>query len=252
MRSLLLIFCVCFTGSVHAHDFWIEPSTFTPATGEVVQVALRVGEHFDGKPVPRNPELIKSFTITGPDGTREVPGLQGRDPAGIARPWTNGAFIIAYQSQPTPHVMEAKPFEDYLWMEGLTDVIAVREENGQQQAPGRELFSRCAKSFIHTDSDGQPLAEVGLRLEIMPTAEHGRFLVHLEGRGQEGLLVRAMTKEEPTRVLSEKTDTEGSVTLSLDRPGTWLLKTVHMVPAPDPGVADWESIWASLTFRLDR
>jgi hypothetical protein len=30
----------------------------------------------------------------------------------------------------------------------------------------------------------------------------------------------------------------------------WLIKAVHMVPAPDQTKADWASIWASLTFEL--
>lgn len=248
MRFLLLSFVVFLVRSVHAHDFWIEPSTFSPLTGEVVHIALRVGEHFEGKAVPRDPELIKSFTITGSGETRDVPGMQGRDPAGIARPWTNGSFIIAYQSHPTPHVMEARPFEDYLWMEGLTDTIAARETNGQQQAPGREIFSRCAKALLGP-MNAKP---VGLRLEITKTDTDEHFQVTFEGRPQPGLLVRALTKEEPNLIQSGKTDANGAVAFSLDHPGTWLVKTVHMVPAPDPAVADWESIWASLIFHIDR
>jgi len=36
----------------------------------------------------------------------------------------------------------------------------------------------------------------------------------------------------------------------LDRPGLWLIKAVHMVPAPEGSGAEWESLWASLTFEL--
>jgi hypothetical protein len=32
----------------------------------------------------------------------------------------------------------------------------------------------------------------------------------------------------------------------------WLVKAVHMVPAPAGSGADWESIWASLTFKASR
>ena len=30
----------------------------------------------------------------------------------------------------------------------------------------------------------------------------------------------------------------------------WLIKAVHMVPAPADSNADWASYWASLTFEL--
>jgi len=38
--------------------------------------------------------------------------------------------------------------------------------------------------------------------------------------------------------------------LGLPRPGVWLVKVVHMVPAPKDTGADWESLWASLTFEI--
>jgi hypothetical protein len=38
--------------------------------------------------------------------------------------------------------------------------------------------------------------------------------------------------------------------LLLARAGAWLVKTVHMVPAPTDTGADWESLWASLTFEI--
>jgi hypothetical protein len=42
----------------------------------------------------------------------------------------------------------------------------------------------------------------------------------------------------------------GRASLVLDRPGLWLVKVVHMVPAPEGSGAEWESLWASLTFEL--
>jgi hypothetical protein len=42
----------------------------------------------------------------------------------------------------------------------------------------------------------------------------------------------------------------GRASLVLDRPGLWLVKAVHMVPAPEGSGAEWESLWASLTFEL--
>jgi hypothetical protein len=32
--------------------------------------------------------------------------------------------------------------------------------------------------------------------------------------------------------------------------GMWLVKAVHMVPAPAGANADWASFWASLTFEM--
>ncbi len=66
--------------------------------------------------------------------------------------------------------------------------------------------------------------------------------------------------------LHARTDAEGRVSLPLTCPGTWLVTAVHMVPAPPgtqadvapavsdaapaPTTADWESLWASLSFEV--
>jgi hypothetical protein len=50
--------------------------------------------------------------------------------------------------------------------------------------------------------------------------------------------------------VTARTDGRGRATLKLDRPGFWLVKAVHMIPAPADAGADWESFWASLTFAV--
>ena len=39
------------------------------------------------------------------------------------------------------------------------------------------------------------------------------------------------------------------MTLALPKAGVWLVKSVQMVAAPTGVNADWESLWASLTFE---
>ena len=47
-----------------------------------------------------------------------------------------------------------------------------------------------------------------------------------------------------------RTDANGLATLRLDRPGEWMVSAVHMTPCPERTIADWESLWASVTFEL--
>jgi uncharacterized GH25 family protein len=65
-----------------------------------------------------------------------------------------------------------------------------------------------------------------------------------------GALVVALSRDAPGSRLSARTDGEGRVSLVLTRSGAWLVKAVHMVPAPAESGADWESLWASLTFEV--
>ena len=49
--------------------------------------------------------------------------------------------------------------------------------------------------------------------------------------------------------LQARTDRNGRVVFPLDS-GVWMIKAVHMIPAPAGSGSDWASFWASLTFEL--
>jgi uncharacterized GH25 family protein len=52
------------------------------------------------------------------------------------------------------------------------------------------------------------------------------------------------------RPVEARTDADGRAELRLPRGGRWLFAAVHMTPAPDATLADYESFWASLTLSL--
>jgi uncharacterized GH25 family protein len=71
-----------------------------------------------------------------------------------------------------------------------------------------------------------------------------------QGKPLAGALVVAIPRDGPEAKVAARSDARGRVRLRLPRGGDWLVKAVHMVPAPRETGADWESFWASLTFRL--
>ena len=71
-----------------------------------------------------------------------------------------------------------------------------------------------------------------------------------ESRALAGALVVAINRLNPADMMSARTDAEGRVRFKLRHAGMWLIKGVHMVPAPPDAHAEWASFWASLTFEL--
>ncbi|MBA3886782.1 MAG: DUF4198 domain-containing protein [Acidobacteria bacterium] len=255
-----------------AHDFWIEPSTFRPALNSDVDLRLRVGEHFKGDAVPRNPAAIETFVVATADRQQHISGRAGGDPAGTFRVTSPGTMLVAYRSRPSTVELTAGEFEQYLKEEGLEHIIASRAARGDSGAPGREQFSRSVKALLHADgivSGGHDRA-LGLTLELIPeedplTLGRGAMLpVRLlyEGRPLAGALIVALSRASngshkhahpasthPDAPFQARSDAEGRVQVPLTA-GTWLIKTVHMVPAPEGAGVDWQSIWATLTFDV--
>ena len=254
---MLAVAALLLANGVHAHDFWIEPSTFHPAPGSTVAVGLRVGQNFVGDPVPRFSASIEQFVIRQAGSEQPIGGSDNIDPAGFFRADGQSTAVIAYRSSGSFIELPADKFEDYLRQYGLDRIIDLRAEARRtRQKPGRERFYRYAKALL---TGQQPSAAVtqplGLAYEIVPDDDptvrlapfRGRVLY--DGKPLSGALVVAMLRSDPSVRLTARSDAQGAFSFALPRAGVWLIKSVHMVRASFFSDADWESLWASLTFE---
>ena len=144
--------------------------------------------------------------------------------------------------------------------EGLDAVAALRAQRNETGAKAREMFSRCAKSLLlsGTATEGQGDRSLGFPIELVAeenpyalrAGQELPFRLTFENRPLQGALVVAINRQNPAEKLSARSDTDGRVRFRLRQSGMWLVKAVHMVPAPAGSDADWASFWASLTFEL--
>jgi uncharacterized GH25 family protein len=243
-----------------AHDLWIEPTTFSPEPGQIVGVRLRVGQDLLGDALPRDPSLINQFVVEDAAGRKPVVGRDGADPAGFLRVAMPGLLVIGYRSNPSAIELDAEKFNQYLKEEGLDAVAALRARRNETGAAARELFSRCAKSLVLSGSPSEAQGDrlLGFTLELV--AERNPYAIRAgedlpvrltyQNRPLAGALVVAMNSLNPSAKLAARTDNDGRVRFRLRPGGMWLVKAVHMVQAPAGTNAEWESLWATLTFEL--
>lgn len=243
-----------------AHDMWIEPTTFAPKSGDIVGLKLRVGQDLLGDPLARDSQLIKQFIVEDSGGRKPVVGRDGGNPAGFIRASDPGVLVVGYYSNPSTVEETAEKFNQYLKEEGLDSIAALRARRNETNSKVRELFSRCAKSLVFAApaSDAQGDHVLGFPLELV--AEKNPYAIRAgeelpvrlmyQSRPLAGALVIAMNRQNPSEKLSARTGNDGRVRLHLRPGGMWLVKAVHMVPAPAGTNADWQSYWASLTFQL--
>jgi uncharacterized GH25 family protein len=249
MRRLsFIVILSCVAASAAAHDFWVQPSTYRPGPEPVV-LRLMVGDNFSGEPVARNDRRIEHFIRRDTAGTATVPGVHGSDPAGAIE--VQNAAVIGYRSTPIRHRdMSPSKFESYLREEGLERIIDRRQAAGKSKSDGREIYSRSAKTLI--GQDGQLFrAPLGFRFEIVPESnpaasnEAVRLRLLYENKPVEGAMVTLLGPQRMT----QRSDAEGRITFENVPAGVWMAKAVHMTDAPAASGADWESIWASMTFQ---
>ena len=249
------------TAPALAHDFWIEPTHFAPELGQVVGLRLRVGERLTGDPVGVTPDYFKQFVVEAGQQRQPVHVRNGADPAGQVRITAPGLQVVGYHGQPSRIELAADKFNAYLKDEGLEAVLERRARRKQSQASARELYARCATSLLQSGpaDAAQHDRRLGFTLELI--AERNPYAMRpgealplqllYEGRPLRGALVVAINSLNPSEKLSARSDKQGRVRLALPPGGMWLVKAVHMVPAPAGTDADWSSLWASLSFGTD-
>jgi uncharacterized GH25 family protein len=260
--SWRLVVLACWCSAAQAHEFWLWPDSFRPALGADVQLELRVGAGWPGETLPRDPARIVRFSWLDRRGEGAISGTPGLSPAGTARARAAGAAQVVYRSNASAITLEAAVFEKYLRDEGLERISEWRAQRGQTDVPVRERFSRNAKLLLHVGAAPpratQPAA--GLALELMARTSlsalrgGGSLQVQLlyRGRPLAGALVKALPQDTSQTASNARTDARGRATLPLSAGGVWLVNAVHMTAAPHGSGADWESLWSSLVFELER
>ncbi len=269
MRRILQASLLALLGGLllAAHDTWLVTETFFVAPSARVQVALNTSEDFPKPEAAPTPDRITSFFI---QGRSRVPvtgyRVEGDSLVADIEVGDAGHYVVAATTRPRMLVLPAKDFNQYVSEEGLTQILALRQQRGQAETPGRESYSKIAKLALCAgepesgeSSDENFRQPLGLRLEIVPLASPCRLRVGdtlpvqvvFDGQPLVGVQVGAgyagvHGHHYPVWL---KTDAEGRAAIPLDRSGPWFVRTLHMIPA-SRAEADWESWFSTLTFAV--
>jgi hypothetical protein len=267
MVALLLV--VAAAPEARAHEYWLEAVPARAAAGEEVIVRAFVGTGFVGAPKLHGRARTAALLLAAARRVDLAPlAAEGSvELARIVAPDDSG-FVVAFQSEFRPITLDGPRFDRYLAEEGLETVLALRAANGTANAPGRERYRRCVTTWVSGVTPAlRRLAPLGLPCEIVALGDPSSdaapaFRVLFEGAPLAGALVRAWrdpaadtgpdfrsaARDSTGPVVEIRTDARGEARLTSTEPGAWLVATVHMIPSRSPD-ADWESTWASITFR---
>ncbi len=233
-----------------------------PAT---VPVSLYVGHGQDRSRWSVPAEHIVEFSIRGPGGVVDqrsmiaMGGMDGDAALSFAEP---GTHVIGLVSRNSKSDLAADRFNAYVEKEGLASIAAFRMAGGTMQTSGREFYSRRAKSIMQVGpvtaaSIDQVTMPLGHELEIVPErhpqtlGKDGRLPVRILYRGEPlvGALVKLTDLDDDAEPAGGvRTDANGQAAFALPRTGRWQLNVVWGVPMHDNPDAEFQTIFASLSF----
>jgi len=253
------------SGSVAAHDFWLQPRAFWTAPGQATVVGLLIGHGAERERWSANLDrvlLFRSVSAAGVVDHRAVFRNRRSQEDHVVALATPGAHVLLFASGHAQSELPGARFTEYLKEEGLTPALNLRTRNRTMQRPGRELYSRRAKALVQVGPPGRlPQAHVtrpsGLTLEIVPEANPYQapagaplpVRVFFEGRPLPGALVKLRdinADAEPVRTV--RTDAAGRALFRNPDGGQWQLNVVWTKPLAGHPWAEFDTTFSSLTF----
>lgn len=253
----LSVVLLLLTSASLAHDLYLVSGVQDAKD----KVCARIGEEFPESMNAVTADRLNSFSYQSRDGKRV--GLTGnvQEKQFCAALPAPPPAVVEVTVQPRFIKLEANDFNSYIEGEGLVNIQRLRRERKQEDAPGRELYSRYAKLLTGPVSSivSKPL---GHALEIVPTKDPRELsaeeplmvTVLFEGRPLADVQVSAVYAGAKLKghsyPISTRTDSEGHAVLKLDRAGLWYARLIYMRPAQDDPEVDWRSYFATLTFEV--
>ncbi|WP_375434176.1 DUF4198 domain-containing protein [uncultured Hymenobacter sp.] len=261
--AALLFAIVALTAA--AHEFWLMPPQFFVVPGTTLNLHLFVGENFTGERWAGKSNRVTRLAHYTPPGLEDL--LAAATTADTLQPNVTfaqpGTHMVVLATNNSFITLEAEKFNAYLKEDGLDYILLQRQQRGTLNKPGREAYSRCAKTLVQV---GNPTTSdtarawsrpTGLALELVP--EQNPYALRIgssltirvlaDGQPKGGQLVQVWQRSagQPVKITKLYSNQNGRVLFRLTNPGQYMVSAVQMVPASLPE-AEWQSNWSTLTF----
>jgi len=257
------VLLLAITAPVAAHDFWIEPAHFQVTAGVPEPFVVQVGHGTDRQRWGASANRVVRFGVVAGKGIRDTRSsltIGGTTADAILTFATPGTQVVVLETNHASSELPALRFNDYAKVEGLTPIIVARSAAGRSDTPGREMYSRRAKSLVQVGGASDPRSgtqAVGLTLEIVPQINPYALnpgvplpvRIIYQGKPLSGATVKLNNLDFDVKPLAIKlTDARGIAAFDIPRTGRWQLNVVWSKPVTGNPAADFDTIFSSLTF----
>lgn len=237
------------------HNFWITAKD----EGEATIVEMITSDCFPESDAVLKRERIKDFRAYADDGDSfPAADFEIREKTLVARFAASEKIkLAALELDAHPIVLEAAKFAGYIRSEAAENSVAPAFVEGATSAPQRESYAKYAKTLIKNEAYA---AAVGHQFEIvlqnnparLKAGEKLRVKVLFGGAATENLRVSsgAENLNDGRYAAHALTDENGAAEIETARRGLCFVRTHLIRPHHDRENYEWESFWASITFRV--
>lgn len=247
-----------------AHDLFIKLDRYFLEPGTRVSVPVLNGT-FVVSENSLEPDRIADLSLVSPVGRERLP-MSAWSPRGDTS-WISlsvgdaGTYVVGLSVRPRELELTGEEFNAYLEEDGISNILALRRQKNELAKGARERYSKHVKAVFQAGerrSTGFATA-LGYPAELVPLDNpyalkvggvlRVRCLVDGKPMGELTVIAGGEAQGATIPPRSVTTGPDGTAAVTLDHPGRWYVKFVHMVPVTVQGL-DYESKWATLTFEV--
>jgi len=224
-----------------------------------VRLEVNTSDVFPASDSAVKSERIVDFRAVSAKNSAPIENYRVEENSLVAEVKNDDAFYAALELHAHPIVLEHEKFVGYIASENAEAFVKPAFVAGTTNAPQRESYSKFAKAYFGSEQTDAFNLIVGHKLEIVPQNTHadlrdGKLIVKItfEGEPIAGLRVSNGCAElNGGKYLNHTlSDANGLAELTVENGEHWFVRTHFIRPHSDAENFDWESFWASLTFRI--
>lgn len=252
-------------GLAAAHDLFLKPDRFFVAENATVLVRVLNGTFSKSENSIDRPRL-RDVSVVSPAGRTQLDtsewSASGDTSSFRVRTGTSGTYVLGASTRPSVIALTAPEFNEYLRSDGIPDVLAARRREGELEKGARERYHKHVKGLLQVGAVRSEhfATELGYPAEIIPLTNpyalaaggtlRVRTLVDGSPVANQFVLYGGRTaKGSRIAQRSVRSDSTGVARIPLRAGGTWYVKFINMTRVQSDSV-DYESKWATLTFRV--
>jgi hypothetical protein len=247
-----------------SHHYVLVPEKFVYQKGDTLNVYLMVGEVFAYEfERELQDSMTPRFELITQTGTQNILAMMpdGADPVATVPVNFDGPGLVVMQRRPSMITETPGAFQRYLAEEHVTGITF--DSTKTKKTGIREKYSRCIKTLVTTNRSARDdffTKPVGLKLELlilknpfrlMPDEEMPVQLL-LDGKPLKGGSIEVFMQSYGSKIsrLVLQTDKMGMTSFKPALDATCVITSVYMKKLPKKADADYESTWASYSFKV--